>query len=358
MHIGIYDPYLDTLAGGEKYMFTAATCLARDNKVSIFWDPQQAEKIKHDAERKLGINLSNIHFVKNIFSHNTSFYKRFWESRKYDLIIILSDGSLPLLQCPLVVHFQSPLEWVNGATVKNKIKLSRIKQIICNSYFTKSFIDRKFHVNSTVVYPPVDVSHQFNDNEKENIILNVGRFGIKRQGSSYKKQEVLAEVFEKMINDGLKGWKLVFVVSIGEDQKEELNTFKKLIKGFPIVLVENPSNDVLWSLYKKAKIYWHAAGFGEDIKKNPDRAEHFGISTVEAMSVGAVPIVYNAGGQTEIVQGSQSGFLWDTKEILIERTNEIIKDESLWNTYSKKAINRAGDFSQQRFCKEIMSLFK
>ena len=38
MRIGIYDPYLDTLSGGEKYMLSAASCLAKEHKVFIFWD--------------------------------------------------------------------------------------------------------------------------------------------------------------------------------------------------------------------------------------------------------------------------------------------------------------------------------
>ena len=43
-------------------------------------------------------------------------------------------------------------------------------------------------------------------------------------------------------------------------------------------------------------LFWHAAGLGEDPTTNPDRFEHFGISVVEAMSAGAVPMVYEHGG--------------------------------------------------------------
>lgn len=357
MKIGIYDPYLDTLAGGEKYMLTFATCLAKNHTVSLFWHTDDKEKIKESAKKRLGIDLSNVHIADNLFSTSVPFYKRLLESRKYDAVIVLSDGSFPLLMCPLILHFQSPLEWIKGKTIKNKIKLARVKNIICNSQFTKSFIDKELSVFSTVIYPPVDVSHTFISTDKKNIILNVGRFGIKTHGSSYKKQEELIDVFNKMVTDGLVDWELVFVMSYKKDQQTKFDIFKESIEGFPIKIIENPSNEVLWEIYKKSKIYWHAAGFGEDIQKDPDRAEHFGIATVEAMSVGSVPIVIKMGGQVEIVENGENGLFWETKEELIRKTNQVIKDNKLWKTLSENAIKRAKDFSQEKFCERISNLF-
>lgn len=357
MRIGIFDPYLDTLAGGEKYMLTAATCLAKNHSVSIFWDSDEKENIKLEAKNKLGIDLANIDIVDNIFSTSTPFYKRLLESRKYDAILLLSDGSFPMLLCSLALHFQSPLEWVNGRTLKNRIKLSRVKHVICNSQFTRSFIDKELGIKSSVIYPPVNISHNFTYAEKKNIILNVGRFGIKTQGSSYKKQEILVEAFKDMIKEGLRGWELILVVSFKKEQQEQFDNFKKTVLGFPVHIIENPTNGVLWEMYKKAKIYWHAAGFGEDIQKNPDRAEHFGIATVEAMSVGAVPIVIGLGGQIEIVENGQNGFLWKTTQELVNKTNQVINDSNLWKNLSKEAVNRAKDFSQEKFCERTIKLF-
>ena len=36
MKIGIFDPYLDDLGGGEKYMMKIAQCLGKNHDVSIF----------------------------------------------------------------------------------------------------------------------------------------------------------------------------------------------------------------------------------------------------------------------------------------------------------------------------------
>ena len=40
MRIGIYDPYLDSLSGGEKYMLCAAAYLADEHEVLIFWNDE------------------------------------------------------------------------------------------------------------------------------------------------------------------------------------------------------------------------------------------------------------------------------------------------------------------------------
>ena len=64
--------------------------------------------------------------------------------------------------------------------------------------------------------------------------------------------------------------------------------------------------------------------------------EHFGISTVEAMSAGAVPIVYRGGGQVEIVRDDENGMLWKTIDELTTKTRTIIEDSSLYMRLSKK----------------------
>ena len=42
------------------------------------------------------------------------------------------------------------------------------------------------------------------------------------------------------------------------------------------------------------------------------RVEHFGISVVEAMAAGAVPLAVGKGGVGEIITPGENGILWDT----------------------------------------------
>jgi len=53
---GIYDPYIDTLGGGEKYMFTIAqTLLENGYNVDIF--TKQDESIINKLQTRFNLNL-------------------------------------------------------------------------------------------------------------------------------------------------------------------------------------------------------------------------------------------------------------------------------------------------------------
>jgi len=357
MKIGLYDPYLDTLSGGEKYILSVASCLSSQHEVFIFWDKDKEVSIKQTAFKKLGIDLSSVKFYKNIFSKDTSLMSRFFDSRKFDAIVYLSDGSIPFLWTKLFLHFQFPIEWVDGKSIKTRIKLFFVKKIFCNSYFTKNFIDKKLNVESEVLYPLVDL-RTIKDMKKENVILHVGRFDVDFHESNFKKQDVMINIFKKMVDKGLKNWEFKLIVGVKDKDKEKLNKLRKMSGGYSIELMENISNKELWEYYSKAKIYWHATGYGEDLQKYPEKAEHFGISTVEAMGAGCVPVVFNAGGQKEIVENDKNGYLCNNIEDFIAKTNGLIKEEKLLKKMSIASIKRSEMFSGNRFCNELEKIIK
>lgn len=352
MRIGIFDPYLDDLGGGEKYMATIAQCLSQKNEVDIFWDN------KKDVEKiieRFSLDLSKVNLKDNIFSSKTPFLKKLKQTLGYDAIIFLSNGSIPLVfSKKLFIHFQQPLPIANK-NFKTRIKIARVNSFFCNSEFTKAFIDKNLGVNSRVLYPPVDIKPK--KVKKENIILHVGRFRLNNEKTGdYKKQDVMVNSFKEMFDSGLRNWKFVLAVSV---RGKDLGEFEKLIqsaKGFPVEFLINKNNNDLWELYSKAKIYWHASGFGENLVKHPEFAEHFGISTVEAMGAGAVPVVINAGGQKEIVENAQNGYLWDTLDELKAKTKSLIENEKMWQKLSKEALKTAEKFNAEKFCDGINDL--
>jgi glycosyltransferase involved in cell wall biosynthesis len=353
MRIGIFDPYLDDLGGGEKYMMTIAQCLSKTHMVDVFWNNKDDLKV---LNQRFPLDLSKVRIVPNIFSSQVSTVKRLIETRKYDVIIFLSDGSLPLVASKkLFIHIQQPLKIMQASSILDKIKIARVNGFFCNSQFTKAFIDKKFHLKTAVLYPPVGL-HPKNV-KKENIILHVGRFRVKNiKNEDYKKQGVMVDAFKDVVSKGLKNWRFVLAVSIQEKDKDAFEVLKKNAAGFPIEFLVNKNNDELWDIYSRAKIYWHASGFGEDLEKNPEYAEHFGISTVEAMGAGVVPVVINAGGQKEIVIEGENGFLWNSIKELQSQTLKLIKDESLLNKLSKQAVKSSKEFSAERFYQEVNNL--
>lgn len=355
MKIGIYDPYLDDLGGGEKYMMGIASCLVKKHQVTIFWDNKEdLEKL----EKRFLIDIASIDISKNIFSPKVNFSTRILNTRKYDAIIILTDGSIPfVLSKKLFIHVQQPLENINADSVKSRFKLSRINAFFCNSNYTKSFIDKTFKITTSVIYPPIEL-HPKNI-KKENIILHVGRFRVKNvEIGDYKKQDMMIEEFKKMVKKGLANWYFILAASVNKEDEEQFKKLQEKAKGFPIKFIINRNNRELWDVYNRAKIYWHASGFGEDLRKHPEYAEHFGISTVEAMGAGVVPVVINAGGQKEIVEDGANGFLWNTLDELHEKTLKLINNEKLWRDLSESAKKRSKDFAGDRFCRDICNLIE
>ena len=335
---GFYSPYLNTLGGGERYTLTFADCLSKNGyQVDVFWDDKA---IKPKIKERLGIKIEQVNFIPNNFN-----------SSGYDLVFFLSDGSLPFLTAKQnILHFQVPFHGVSGKKLINRIKLRRINHVVCNSFFTKRFIDQEYGVNSKVIYPPIAIE-SFKPLKKENLIISVGRFTDLLHN---KRQDALIEAFKKL---KLKDWKLL-VVGGDEEGKRYVSDLRKKAKGFLIEIITNPPFNELKHLYGQAKIFWTAAGFGVDEEKEPEKVEHFGMTTVEAMAAGCVPVVIKKGGQSEIVKEKENGLLWETQEELIKKTLRLIKDEKLLLKLAKEAEKRATDFSKTRFCQQLKELTK
>jgi glycosyltransferase involved in cell wall biosynthesis len=106
----------------------------------------------------------------------------------------------------------------------------------------------------------------------------------------------------------------------------------------------------LLALYRKASIFWHAAGFGADENSRPEALEHFGMVTVEAMSAGCVPIAIARGGQLEVVEHGVSGFLWnDLNELKALTLQYTLADEATKLRYRTTAIEASRRYSPGEF---------
>lgn len=335
----IYDPYLDTLGGGERYSLSFAKVLADKGwVVDVEW---KESGIKEKLERRLGIDLSNVNFTQDIK-----------KGSGYDLCFWVSDGSIPLLHSRKnLLHFQVPFHDVDGKSLFNRMKLIRVNKVICNSIFTKNVIDNEYGVESCVVYPPVDTS-KIKPKRKENVILYVGRFSKLVQS---KRQDVLIDAFKRFSKKNLD-WKLILAGGSDVGGKEFVGELRKKSQGYNIEILEGVDYKTLLVLYGTAKYFWSATGFGINEKSHPEGVEHFGITTVEAMAAGAVPVIYNAGGAGEIIENGKTGFLWTKESNLIKITRQIIKDGKQLRQISGLAVNAADRFGYERFQKEILKL--
>lgn len=344
MRAALYSPYLDTLGGGERYIASFAFILASSGWMVELEsaDPEIAKKL----EARFGIDLKDIRVVASV--------KR---GDGYDLCFWLSDGSIPTLFARRnILHFQRPFYNVDGGSLVNKFKLFRISDIVVNSLFTKKWVDEEYQVDSRVIYPPVDTL-RLRPKRKENLILFVGRFSQLEQA---KRQDVLITAFKKFFARLKKtflkdGWRLVLAGGSEVGRTEYVDTLISEVRGFPVEIKEGPTLSELKDLYGHAKIFWSAAGFGVNAKTEPNKLEHFGITAVEAMAAGAVPMLYKAGGHLEIVK-EDGGFLWSSVDELVKSTLTLIKDPKILRQFSEAARASAQRFSLERFKNEVRQL--
>jgi glycosyltransferase involved in cell wall biosynthesis len=231
--------------------------------------------------------------------------------------------------------------------------------IIANSAYSAKFFEERWGnlQNVSVIYPPVlTMAQKPCIPQKEKIIVAVGRFFV---GGHSKKQDELVCFFRRHI-DLFEGYEFHLIGGLSPSNKEAskyVNKIRKLAAGFPVYLHINASHEEVLSFYKRAQIFWHATGYKEDFLRNPDRMEHFGITTVEAMHYGAIPIVINAGGQPEIVGHGKNGFLWNTEEECIHYTHEIITNKALAQSIAYNAFERSNWFSIEKFHERNTILF-
>lgn len=385
---GIYDPYLDTLGGGERYCLTVAEILSKHGyDVDLFWSGDK--EILAKAQDRFSLNLKRVKVVPDIFEiapnsidsiHDKNFLydiihrshsplqirdkikkltDKFLITKKYDIFFFLSDGSNPFLFSKKnILHIQVPFitNALETQPIIDPLKTLLFSNIICNSHFTSKFVQKYFHKKIDVIYPPVDIAKFLFSEKKSNIILSVGRFD---NILNAKKQDCLIDSFRKLIkNYHLTNWKLV--LAGGSLQDIEKNTYLKLLqekaKGLPIEFIINPSFDELKDIYSKSKIYWHAAGYKVKQNIHPEETEHFGMTIVEAMSSGLVPVVICKGGIPEIIDNGTNGFLWKTKRGLAAKTYKLIKDLDLFAKMQKNAIQKSKSFSKENFEQELLKI--
>ena len=394
MRIALYNRRLATLGGGERHGLALAQSLSRAHEVTLFGDAH-LDETRSLLPTRLGLTLDRVNWqsIATREAQSGDF------TRGYDLFVNASHGDfIPprarrnamLVFFPLapplgpVARADAHLRYGLGRAmnrlpgplyerlVRDEALHGRLQNLIpprflstvqrydvlwANSRFTQRWIERRWGRASEVLYPPVDVE-TFRVGAapllKQPQILSVGRFFA---GHHNKQHLLLIRAFQALVDGGLRGWTLHLAGGTNSSPTHQvyLKRVRAAAEGYPITLHADVSLDELVHLYQTSAIYWHASGAGED-EDAPETFEHFGLTTVEAMAAGCVPVVIGRGGQPEVVEAGQSGFLWQDVDEFKRQTQQLIADPSLRREMSLAAQARAQRFDQRHFEQRVAAL--
>ncbi|MDE0805703.1 MAG: glycosyltransferase, partial [Acidimicrobiales bacterium] len=248
------------------------------------------------------------------------------------------------------------LPWLNHRLTQQdatSVFLRSYDRVASNSEFTRGFVESWWGIeDSPVLYPPVHLRPA--EGAKKRSIAAVGRFFDKDSGHSKKQLELVA-AFRRLRASGIDDWTLDLVGGVDQHARGYFDEVQRAAEGLPIRFHANADGLVRDRVISEASIFWHGTGFGEDPERAPELMEHFGISTVEAMSSGAVPVVFAGGGQNEIVTEGV-GLRWRTLDELVSATRLLIESPETLRSMSAASVERSQTFGFAAFSQRLGSI--
>jgi glycosyltransferase involved in cell wall biosynthesis len=257
-----------------------------------------------------------------------------------DLILSTQDAAyMPSTKSPTVqycyfpewfVHLESnpsSLFWKMyylPGTVFYRSRVDRIDLMLSTSNFTKGYVRKKWGRDSTTLYPPcpIDLYRDLNG-PKENLVITIGRVVPE------KRMSLFLEIARQ-----LPQVKFAIIGSVAPERESHLQHLKDTAPA-NVSFVISPLRRVK-DLLSKAKIYVHSA-----------LNEHFGISIVEAMAAGCVPVVHDSGGPREIVS-NDVGYRWNSVTEAVTQISSLVADEA-----TRKELSKASELRAERFTPEV-----
>lgn len=332
----VYDPYWTTLGGGEQVALAAAAHLARTHTV----EAAGPGLVDSDRRRAFG-------FPDDLMFRTVK-YSRFPAATRGADVVVWVGNSPPL---PSFGRINLAIVQFPYRSVPKMVRRTLLANwsFACYSQSVSNLVKLRWGVDSVIISPPVDLRPA--SCRKQQMILAVGRFFV---GQHCKRQHDLVEAFAKLPREIRREWRLVLVGSIKHDSREDCAYLRSVqhraAEVGDIEVVVDASREALDNLFAKASIFWHATGYGA-ADDDPGALEHFGIVAIEAMSAGAVPLVFDGGGPRDIV--SDGGACWRTLGDLVAHTVALIQAPDELHARSQRAVSLAAAYTPERFRNDL-----
>jgi glycosyltransferase involved in cell wall biosynthesis len=358
MKILFYSWPLYEIGGGQKMMCKAIDHLSKRHEIDVLTlFPVKREKL----ENYYSVDLSRVKFrhlfesskihptlLKIMISNKVSKM-----SRNYDLFFNADaqETVKPLAKYNLLYcQFPDPLWYRPFKGFSDMLKMSLLVllrkffgnhskdySVYCNSNYGKKWLKKLWDVEAKVINPPIEIPSK-TYSKKNNWIISTGRI------TPDKNYDFVIDIFKEAYknNKSLADYKLLICgKSFDVDYLTRLRT---LAKGYPIEFRLDLPNKKMIEVYSKSKIFIQAKGLSVNEEKYPALLEHFGMTPLEAMSYGCVPLVLNKGGYMETVE-TTTGFKFNNRQEALNYLITLINDEKLRNKMASAGIKKVKKFS-------------
>lgn len=280
--------------------------------------------------------------------------------KKYDLVINTYGDLINSIADVTYVHFpiratldysQTPafvsaLKWRIYCQAYNLTTsiLDNVKPgvLLTNSKFTQQVVRKYLSRDAMVLHPPVDVqAYTRKKVKRKNYVITVSKFTPKR---ALHRVPLIA----KKTRDA----KFFIVGGADEYSLETIQNLRKAIHECGVedrvTLLYNVSRSRLLELLIYAKAYLHVMPF-----------EHFGISIIEAMAAGCIPIVHRSGGPwLDLLsqQQGRSGFSYTTLEEAAQFVDLVMENQSVSRRVSSATQKRSWSYDKSVFQEELIGI--
>jgi GT2 family glycosyltransferase/glycosyltransferase involved in cell wall biosynthesis len=353
---GIYTPYNIIPGGGERYLLSVMRVFETLGYSLTLVVPEVYSRIRISAVlEKLELTLDAI----EIITHQEA-----EQSRRFDLFFSLGNeicppcktlGDISLYCC------QFPLPSAQQELDRRLPWLTDYDAVICYSEFVAEEIGKKIvefdlqDQHLQVVSPPVGMKIDVPKSSPKSGILAIGRFF---SGGHCKRQDMMVSAMKGLKDRGVQSrLNLVGSLHPEPEHREYFTKCQTDAKDLPVTFHVDAASDTLGDLLYKSSLYWHGAGLGVNVDKDPGNCEPFGISVVEAMAARVIPFVVNNGGPSLIVEDGISGFHYSSEEELVALTEKVLAlpDDEI-ETLRDNAAKRAAQFSDEAFRTNLIAL--
>jgi glycosyltransferase involved in cell wall biosynthesis len=365
--LAIYDHAFQAIGGAQKYGLTMIGSLQDQFDITLL---ANKDVRLEDFRDWYGLDLSHCRIKvirlpyyeeRNAFHIDPVFISRgvenpfdrvSLESGNYDIFVNNSMNEMvyPLANVSvLICHFpeRRPTSYFYA---------DRYTFTVCNSRYTAEWIERRWKFPpQRHIYPPVDMESTQEECAKKDIVLSVARY----ETEGTKRQREMVDTFLMLSREwpeAVRGWRFILVGG-SQPNNRYLSELQKTV-------AENPARNIelrvniplaeLKSLHREAKLFWHLCGL---VQNDPSEVEHFGMTTVEAMQNGVVPIVYDGGGLREIVDHGVDGYRVKSKADLLDYSIRLFQNPALVEKLGRTARDRARTFSRTNFEGKVKAFF-